>query len=144
MDPMNIELTGVVRDGAGAVPVAQRIAWPRGEDGNIDVTIQHADGTAFDLTGCLVTFALRPKGTIGAAAGLPLVARQATPVGAAADGKARFVLVAGDTVELAERKIYRADFQLKDGSNKRWQIIPESDFFLGPIVSFPDDPSSAP
>lgn len=139
-----IALTGVLRDGTGdQLPVPQRISLARGEGATISLTVTKADGTPYDTTGCTIAIAIRPKGTTGASAGLPLIARRSVPV-VAASGQEKFTLVSGDTVELAERKPYRYDVQLIDTASQRWQIVPESDFRVDPIVSMPGDPVSAP
>jgi len=129
-----------MRDGSAPAeePLAQRIAWARAEDGRINITITKADGTPQSLTGTAIVFAVRPRRTIGAADGLPLISRQAVIDNAAA-GLAHFAVTSGDTNALTERKAYRYDVQLTDTTGARWQIVTESEFYLNPIVSFPGD-----
>lgn len=139
-----INLSGVLRDGTGdMVPSAQRISWPRGEAGTINISVTKADGTAYDLTGCTLALAMRPKNTLGQDDGTPLIARAQVMVDAP-NGAAKFVLVLGDTASLLPRRTYRYDVNLTDAAGARWQIVPESDFRLEPIVSMPGDPTSAP
>jgi len=134
---VTLAISGVVADGSGSwVPVPQRIRCVRGEDMEIVLTLTKSDGSVFNPTGSTLSLAVRPKNTIGAADGTPLIARSATIVDAAA-GKVKFTISSADTLDWRERKTYRYDVNLRDTALLRYQVVPESEWWLAPVVSTP-------
>lgn len=142
-----VAITGILRDGSqpeAAYPpslASQRIDWPRAEGGTIKLSVVRSDGSDANLSGLTVVFAVRPKNSVQGVDAL--ISRQATITDGAA-GLGEFPITAGDTVAMAERRLYRFDVHLIDAQGVRWQLIPESDFYLGPIVSEPGDPVTVP
>ena len=146
---MITELTCVKRDGtlvAGGAstvpplyPTAQKITWPRAEDGVLRLKVVRSNRMAADITGASIVFALRKNADDGAA----VISRSATITGAVA-GTAEVAIVAADTLELEEKISYVFDVQLVDASGSRWQIVPPSEFEIAPIVAWPGDPVTVP
>ena len=143
---MILELTGVLRDAtkpAGTleqqVPERAPLVWPRGEDGTLRLTVRKQDGTVANLGGGTIVFAVRKYPTDAA----PVVSRQGTLVDAVA-GRADIPLVQADTLNLKEEVRYRYDVQYIDGTGKRWQVIPESNFEIAPIIALPGEAVSVP
>lgn len=143
---MIIELQCVKRDGTATVgtvqplyPYVQPFTLPRAEDATLKLKFVRPNRQAADITGATITFALRKNSDDP----LPLVSRQATSI-VGPSGTAEVVLVPGDTIELDEKGHYVYDVQLIDVTGKRWQVVPESQIEIGPIISRPDDPVTVP
>lgn len=135
-----LHISGVVRDGSGDMAAAaQRIVWPRAEDGEIVLDLVKADGSVFDPTNHAITLTVRPsKSSIGNANGTALMSRQSTTVDASL-GRVKFTVVAQDTITWQERRTFRFDVIVADVSGNRVQALPESDWRLDPIVGIPGD-----
>lgn len=143
---MIIDLEGCQRDGstpAGTIapllPVVQDLVWPRAEDGTIRLTVKTQDFAPADLTGAAIIFAVRKYSTDAS----PAVSREAT-ITDAVNGEAEILIVQADTVSLKEEVGYRYDVQLIDLDGARWQLIPDSRFFIAPIVAQPGEDVTVP
>lgn len=140
---MYVELEGTVRDAVAALS-PQRVSWPRGAAGTVVVRVRRAsDGAVVDVTGLKAKLTIRALNTIGEADGVPLVARESTVL-VGVDGTLKIELAEADTIELQEKKTHRFDIHFTDSQAKRWQIVPQSEWYVEPIVGFSTDPASAP
>ena len=131
---MQASLICIVEDGStpsdGTLPrVAsqQDIEWPVGYGGPIALTVQHADGTAFDLAGCTVDLVARKH----AADATPALAYSAvidpTPTEPAgpAPGTATVTFLDADTALLTSGVVYWMDVRLTTAETPpaEWQIV---------------------
>ena len=115
----NLALTCIVEDGTlpadGTLPrvaTRQDITFPVGYSGAIALTVQHASGAAFDLTGCSVDFVAR----LHASDAVPALAYAAilypAEGGGISLGDGVVSLLAADTADLVAGAVYWFDVRL--------------------------------
>jgi hypothetical protein len=147
-----LSIVGVLRDGSIAAdadenePIAQRIDWPRAEDGKIKITVYRQDGSRANVTDTVITLTIRtqdPVTSLPAAA--PIVSRAAV-ITSGPNGEAEFSIAASDvlSMQLLERRIYRYDVWIQDATSARQQIVPESQWVVDAICGYPTDVPTAP
>jgi hypothetical protein len=139
-------ITGVLEDASSpaagvtrAVPFVQDLEMARGEDATILLTVIKQDRTPANLSGGSLLFTIRRLSSDVA----PKVSRAGVITDAAA-GTGTFTLVQADTILLPEEVTFRFDVWYTDALGARWQVVPDSEWFVMPIVSLPDDEVTVP
>jgi hypothetical protein len=99
-----------------------RLVIPIGDDAPIALTLLKSDGTAFDLTGCVVLFSVKQYPQDTAFALQKSSANGGVTITNAAGGLATVNLTAAETAALAEG-VYQFDVQVIDASSKKHTLI---------------------
>jgi hypothetical protein len=133
---VNASLTCIVDDGTipsdgtlPRVPFRQDLTWPEGYGGTISCVVQHASGSAYDLTGCSLVLVVREH----AEDPVPVLKATATiesiPVvgGGGAAGSFDSVVFAIPVLrELVAGVTYFFDVRLATPGPVAWQVVPAS------------------
>ena len=115
-------LTCVVPDGSGGV-VAERqdVTWPIADGGTVTVAVVNSAGIAYDLTGCLLSLAVRNHSTDV----IPAFSYRAA-IGFPETGIATFQIYGADTGRLSAGSTYWFDVLLTPASGASLHIMPMS------------------
>lgn len=102
------------------------ITWPVGDSGDIGLTVQHADGSAFDLDGCTLTLVCRRHMADATPAFAYTAANDPTPQGGTAPGTATAAVLGDDTEAMTAGATYWYDVRLVDSNDVAWHVLPAS------------------
>jgi hypothetical protein len=97
---------------------AADLTWTRGDSGRLDVTVNQADGTAYNLTSA--TLFLTVKNALTDADSAAVIRKEVTTHDNAAGGLSHFDLLTADNATAGTRYY---DVQLKDSTNKIYTLF---------------------
>ena len=144
-----VSLICVVPDGTAPTDGSQPrvasetiITWPVGDSGDIGLSVQHADGSAFDLTSCTLTLVCRRH----MADATPAFAYDAvidpTPQGGTAPGTATVTVDGADTAAMTAGATYWYDVRLVDANSIAWHVFPASKWLPTMTIARADEPAA--
>ena len=118
------------------------VRWPVGDSGDIDLAVQHADGSAYDLTDCALTLVCRRH----MADETPACAYEATidptPEGGDAPGTATVAVDGEDTETMTAGATYWFDVLLTDASDALWHVFPASKWIPEMTIARAGEPAA--
>jgi hypothetical protein len=116
------------------------VEWPVGDSGDIEIAVQHADGSAYDLTGCALTLVCRRH----AADAAPALAYEAVLDADPTTGLATVTVLAANTAAMVAGAIYWFDVRLVAAGTVIWHILPASKWVPTMTVARANEPAPAP
>jgi hypothetical protein len=143
-----LSLVCVVPDGTAPTDGSQPrtasetvVRWPVGDSGDIDLAVQHADGSAYDLTDCTLTLVCRRHMADTTPAFAYEAAIDATPQGGTAPGTATVSVDGDDTEAMIAGATYWFDVLLTDAGDVLWHVLPASKWLPAMTVARAGEPA---
>lgn len=118
------------------------ITWPVGDSGDIGISVQHADGSVYDLASCALTLVCRRHIADTTPAFAYAAVIDPTPHDGTAPGTATVSVLGADTAAMTAGATYWYDVRLVDSNSVAWHVLPASKWLPTMTIARADDPAT--